>query len=84
MDIKIRLSLLDPLYSGEIKIYVNAKAWYNQYTIFSVARGIGELDLNQPPPAPENKFNAYDLSPFLILDCRGEDAYQQCHILPGK
>ncbi|CAD5117667.1 DgyrCDS6419 [Dimorphilus gyrociliatus] len=52
-------------------------------TLLSVARGIGELDLNHPPPAPENKFNAYDLSPFLILDCRGDDAYQQCHILPA-
>ena len=48
----------------------------------SVIGGIGEVDLQSPPAAPQNRF-VHDDCPYLLLDCRDADAYNQCHIISG-
>lgn len=46
----------------------------------SIVHGIGELDVSIeescPPPLPPT-------SPYLLLDVRDKDDYQQCHIITG-
>jgi len=51
----------------------------------SVAQGIGELDVNRPggPPAKAQSLVTTDLCPYLLLDIRDRDEYDQCHILSG-
>ena len=44
--------------------------------------GIGELDVgvpSQPPPIPHQQ----SLLPYLLLDVRDKECYDQCHIIGG-
>ncbi|XP_075781354.1 centrosomal protein of 41 kDa isoform X2 [Pelodiscus sinensis] len=55
-------------------------------TLQSVISGVGELDidksLRKKPDANENvKDQPYPDCPFLLLDVRDRDAYDQCHIV---
>ena len=48
----------------------------------SLVCGIGELDVGvpyQPPPTPHQQ----SFSPYLLLDVRDKDCYDQCHIIGG-
>ena len=49
----------------------------------SVAHGVGELDLNAPAVPPRNDF-VNDECPYLLLDVRDRDEFDQCHIISGK
>lgn len=49
-------------------------------TLLSVASGIGELDLNRPPAALKVE-SSKDLCPYLLLDIRDRDDFDQCHII---
>ena len=49
---------------------------------FSVARGMGELDIHQPEPAPGEVLD--DNIPYLLLDVRDDDDFNMCHIISGK
>jgi len=52
--------------------------------VFSVMRGIGEMDVNQRPP-PQSRVEPLDNScPYLLLDIRDRDEYDACHIINGK
>ena len=53
-------------------------------------RGIGEFDLKDPEkdnksPAINEELEAPETSslPYLILDVRDKDAFDQCHIIGG-
>jgi rhodanese-related sulfurtransferase len=50
----------------------------------SVSRGIGEMDLNTPAPAPSIAGDADTSQPYLLLDVRDADEFDQCHIISGK
>ncbi|ELU06339.1 hypothetical protein CAPTEDRAFT_224847 [Capitella teleta] len=55
-------------------------------TLLSVSRGIGELDLNasnqHPPSTPSQIAADTDASlPYLLLDVRESDEFDQCHII---
>ncbi|XP_041350057.1 centrosomal protein of 41 kDa-like [Gigantopelta aegis] len=52
-------------------------------TLQSVIRGVGEIDVNAPPPPPSQPF-VDDTCPYLLLDVRDNDAYHQCHIITAK
>ncbi|XP_046356305.1 centrosomal protein of 41 kDa-like isoform X2 [Haliotis rufescens] len=52
-------------------------------TLQHVIRGVGEIDMDRPPPPPKNSF-VDDLCPYLLLDIRDEDSYNQCHIISAK
>ncbi|KAK3102640.1 hypothetical protein FSP39_012820 [Pinctada imbricata] len=51
-------------------------------TMLGVVRGVGEVDASKPqaPPAPV----AIEGSPYLILDIRDSDAYDECHIISDE
>jgi len=51
--------------------------------VFSVMRGIGEMDMNQPTRG-SSVLPVDDSHPYLILDIRDRDAYDTCHIITGK
>lgn len=60
---------------------------------FSVISGVGELDLDNEPkkkskPAPSPSSGPLDKPypdcPFLLLDVRDRDCYDQCHVIGGK
>jgi len=46
-------------------------------------RGIGEMDVNQPPPQARVQ-TIDDTCPYLVLDIRDRDEYDACHIITGK
>ena len=52
---------------------------------FSVIKGTGELDRQQ-----QNNTSSLDTNkilegcPYLLLDVRDKDAYDQCHIISGR
>ncbi|XP_011851246.1 PREDICTED: centrosomal protein of 41 kDa isoform X4 [Mandrillus leucophaeus] len=53
-------------------------------TLQSVISGVGELDLDKGPvkkAEPNTKDKPYPDCPFLLLDVRDRDSYQQCHIV---
>lgn len=53
----------------------------------SVISGVGELDLDKglmKKAEPNTKDKPYPDCPFLLLDVRDRDSYQQCHIVGGK
>jgi hypothetical protein len=50
---------------------------------FSVTRGIGELDFSKPPPS-EGGVSVDNASPYLVLDIRERDDYDQCHLITGE
>ncbi|KAI2547914.1 centrosomal protein 41, partial [Homo sapiens] len=53
-------------------------------TLQSVISGVGELDLDKGPvkkAEPHTKDKPYPDCPFLLLDVRDRDSYQQCHIV---
>ncbi|XP_064605072.1 centrosomal protein of 41 kDa-like isoform X2 [Liolophura sinensis] len=52
-------------------------------TFESIARGVGELDIEKPVPPPVNRFVDHS-SPYLLLDVRDADAYNQCHLISAK
>ncbi|XP_046548729.1 centrosomal protein of 41 kDa-like isoform X2 [Haliotis rubra] len=52
-------------------------------TLQHVIRGVGEIDMDKPPPPPQKLF-VDDMCPYLLLDIRDEDAYHQCHIISAK
>ena len=60
--------------------------WVLMYIIvslyFRVVRGVGEIDIDKPPQAKPDLLD--DGSPYLLLDIRVQDDYDQCHILTGK
>ena len=47
-----------------------------------MAHGVGELDLNAPAVPPRNDF-VNDECPYLLLDVRDRDEFDQCHIISG-
>ncbi len=52
----------------------------------SVISGVGELDINDgnnfsPPSTPVHEPASY---PYLLLDVRCREDYDQCHIISGK
>jgi len=52
--------------------------------IFSVMRGIGEMDVNQPSSQHPRIQTTDDTCPYLVLDLRDRDEYDACHIIGGK
>ncbi|NXY16308.1 CEP41 protein, partial [Atrichornis clamosus] len=53
-------------------------------TLQSVISGVGELDIEKDAPKKEDiqaKDLPYPDCPFLLLDVRDRDAYEQCHIV---
>ncbi|XP_012891884.1 PREDICTED: centrosomal protein of 41 kDa isoform X1 [Dipodomys ordii] len=53
-------------------------------TLQSVISGVGELDLDKglaKKAEPNTKDRPYPDCPFLLLDVRDRDSYQQCHII---
>ncbi|XP_013404843.1 centrosomal protein of 41 kDa-like isoform X1 [Lingula anatina] len=52
-------------------------------TLQSVIKGVGEVDLNAPTtaPPPASNLTADDFNPYLVLDVRDVDAYNDCHII---
>uniref|UniRef100_A0A8C0X279 Rhodanese domain-containing protein n=1 Tax=Castor canadensis TaxID=51338 RepID=A0A8C0X279_CASCN len=53
-------------------------------TLQSVISGVGELDLDKrlvKKLEPSTKDKPYPDCPFLLLDVRDRDSYQQCHII---
>ncbi|NXC34852.1 CEP41 protein, partial [Campylorhamphus procurvoides] len=54
-------------------------------TLQSVISGVGEMDIEKDSPKKEEESQAKDLPypdcPFLLLDVRDRDAYDQCHIV---
>ncbi|NWR44095.1 CEP41 protein, partial [Regulus satrapa] len=54
-------------------------------TLQSVISGVGELDVEKDSPKKEEDGQAqerpYPDCPFLLLDVRDRDAYEQCHIV---
>jgi len=58
-------------------------------TFLDVINGTGELKLKDeqeqaaapPPPVPELLFQPYDQKPYLLVDVRDKDEYNQCHII---
>ena len=61
--------------------------WVLMYIIvnfyFRVVRGVGEIDIDKPPPQAKPDF-LEDGIPYLLLDIRVQDDYDQCHIVTGK
>ncbi|NWW37276.1 CEP41 protein, partial [Panurus biarmicus] len=56
----------------------------NRSTLQSVISGVGELDMEKDSPQKEEtqaKEEPYPDCPFLLLDVRDRDAYEQCHIV---
>ena len=48
----------------------------------SLVCGIGELDVgvsSKPPPSPRQESSL----PYLLLDVRDKECYDQCHIIGG-
>ncbi|KAM6419486.1 centrosomal protein of 41 kDa isoform 2-T3 [Pluvialis apricaria] len=55
-------------------------------TLQSVISGVGELDIEKDTPKKVDvrvKDMPYPDCPFLLLDVRDQDAYDQCHIVGG-
>ncbi|KAK7814089.1 hypothetical protein U0070_020948 [Myodes glareolus] len=55
-------------------------------TLQSVISGVGELDVDKglvKKEEPSGKDKPYPDCPFLLLDVRDRDSYQQCHIVGG-
>uniref|UniRef100_A0A9L0RDQ0 Centrosomal protein 41 n=1 Tax=Equus caballus TaxID=9796 RepID=A0A9L0RDQ0_HORSE len=55
-------------------------------TLQSVISGVGELDVDKglvKKAEPNTKDKPYPDCPFLLLDVRDRDSYQQCHIVGG-
>ncbi|NXH34187.1 CEP41 protein, partial [Myiagra hebetior] len=54
-------------------------------TLQSVISGVGEMDIEKDTPKKEEDSQAkekpYPDCPFLLLDVRDRDAYEQCHIV---
>ncbi|NWV33585.1 CEP41 protein, partial [Grantiella picta] len=55
-------------------------------TLQSVISGVGELDMDKDKDAPKKEDTVaqekpYPDCPFLLLDVRDRDAYEQCHIV---
>nr|KAF6418060.1 centrosomal protein 41 [Rousettus aegyptiacus] len=53
-------------------------------TLQSVISGVGELDLDKglaKKAEPNTKDKPYPDCPFLLLDVRDRDSYQQCHVV---
>ncbi|KAA0724445.1 Centrosomal protein of 41 kDa [Triplophysa tibetana] len=62
-------------------------------TLQSVISGVGEMDLDKiaqktarlsPMSTPNNTDSPYPDCPYLLLDVRDRDEYDQCHIISGK
>ncbi|KAM8982567.1 centrosomal protein of 41 kDa isoform X1 [Sarcophilus harrisii] len=56
----------------------------NRSTLQSVISGVGELDLDKESlkkTEPSSKDKPYPDCPFLLLDVRDRDSYNQCHIV---
>uniref|UniRef100_A0AAA9TLQ0 Centrosomal protein 41 n=1 Tax=Bos taurus TaxID=9913 RepID=A0AAA9TLQ0_BOVIN len=59
---------------------------FSRSTLQSVISGVGELDLDKglvKKTEPNTKDKPYPDCPFLLLDVRDRDSYQQCHIVGG-
>ncbi|XP_037246011.1 centrosomal protein of 41 kDa isoform X3 [Falco rusticolus] len=55
-------------------------------TLQSVISGVGEMDIEKDTPKKvdtQDKDMPYPDCPFLLLDVRDRDAYNQCHIIGG-
>ncbi|XP_069763905.1 centrosomal protein of 41 kDa isoform X2 [Narcine bancroftii] len=58
-------------------------------TLQSVISGVGEIDLerkqnhfhSKPSECPEKTHEPYPDCPYLVLDVRDRDAYEQCHVI---
>ncbi|XP_038667720.1 centrosomal protein of 41 kDa [Scyliorhinus canicula] len=68
----------------------NEKALSPRSTLQSVISGVGEIDLEKETqklshpelcPCPEKTEGPYPDCPYLLLDVRDRDAYDQCHII---
>lgn len=61
--------------------------WTIFFSAYSVISGVGELDVDKglvKKEEPSGKDRPYPDCPFLLLDVRDRDSYQQCHIVGGK
>lgn len=58
------------------------------FSSYSLISGVGELDIHKDTPKKpdtnDTKDGPYPDCPFLLLDVRDRDAYDQCHIVGGK
>ena len=63
------------------------------FLFLSVISGVGELDLDKTEPnpvdlmpvsSPNVQEKPYPDCPYLLLDVRERDLYDQCHIISGK
>ncbi|XP_040452445.1 centrosomal protein of 41 kDa isoform X3 [Falco naumanni] len=55
-------------------------------TLQSVISGVGEMDIEKDTPKKvdtQDKDMPYPDCPFLLLDVRDRDAYNQCHVIGG-
>lgn len=58
---------------------------YFKMSIFSysrVVKGVGEIDSARPPQAP-SKVEHFSC-PYLLLDIRDADSFEDCHIITGQ
>uniref|UniRef100_A0A8B9V5N2 Rhodanese domain-containing protein n=2 Tax=Anas zonorhyncha TaxID=75864 RepID=A0A8B9V5N2_9AVES len=67
-------------------LFINSTGAGESYrsTLQSVISGVGELDIEKDTPKKEDaeaKDLPYPDCPFLLLDVRDRDAYDQCHIV---
>ena len=51
---------------------------------FSVIKGQGELDRQDQHNSSQYTERALDGCPYLLLDIREKDAFDQCHIITGN
>jgi len=65
-----------------VPVLSDSFAWLT-HGVYSVMRGIGEMDMNQPS-AESSIPLVDDSSPYLILDIRDRDEYDACHLITGK
>lgn len=59
---------------------LNQCYWFN----CRVVRGVGEIDIDKPQPAPPKPDLLDDGCPYLLLDIRIKDDYDQFHMISGK
>ncbi|XP_063433510.1 centrosomal protein of 41 kDa B-like isoform X1 [Mytilus trossulus] len=53
-------------------------------TLQGVVRGVGEIDIDKPQPAPPKPDLLDDGCPYLLLDIRIKDDYDQFHMISAK
>ncbi|KAM7056126.1 centrosomal protein of 41 kDa isoform 2-T2 [Acridotheres tristis] len=72
--------------TGSPVVFLNSSGCGESHrsTLQSVISGVGELDMEKDSPKkedPQAEERPYPDCPFLLLDVRDRDAYEQCHIV---